>query len=435
MAVKRLPPSTPIALALLCAAPAGAQEAAPGGESKRMEISFSAGAGSTDNVMRTESGEQSETILSAGMQIDIDEETRRLDTTVVGNLDYLHYVDDTFDDEMVGRLDANLRLALAPGRFFWDFGDNYGQAQVDPFAPVTPENREDVNYFSTGPHLGFKLGSSGFAEFAARYSDVAYEISPFDSQRIFVAAGAGRELASGSKLSLHADWLQTDFDQELTNTDYELGSAYVRYEVKGARTEFAANAGAIAFDGANEDTGPLLQISLTRQMSSASTLVLGAGHEFTDAATAFRDRPSLLQGVSSTGAATISSDVFTRNYVNLDWNYDRHRSGVVAAVRYSDDEYETRPELDVARTEFYLAFERQMTPAFTGRLFGAYSVSDYKNANFEDEVSTLGLSMGYLMGRHLSLTLDLNHEQRKVDGGGTGYDETRGFLRLNYRVR
>jgi hypothetical protein len=279
------------------------------------------------------------------------------------------------------------------------------------------------------------MGSAGFAQLAARVSDVAYEVSPLDSQRIFAALGVGRELASGGRVSLHADWQQVNFDNDVLNTDYDLGSAYVRYELKGARTEFSANGGAISFDGANSDTGPLLQLLLTRQMSSASTLVVGAGREFTDAASAFRERPSLLEGVSSTIPATLTSDVFDRTYANVDWRYQRHRTGLVASVRYSDDQYENRQELDVARTELYLALDRQMTPAFSGSVFGSYTDSDYDNAGFEDKVESFGLELSYLIGRHYTLALNVSHEQRKVDGGGTGYDETRSFLRLSYRVR
>jgi len=433
--VKNLPPNSAVLLALLFAAPLAAQEAPTAENPERRSITFSAGAGATDNIKRVESGEQSETILSAGLKVDVNQSTRRLDTELLGDLNYLSYLDNTYDNELVGRLDGDLRVALAPGRLFWDFHDNYGQSQVDPLAPVTPENREDVNYFSTGPDVALKLGSSGFAELAARYSDVAYELSPLDSRRVFAGVGFGRELASGSRLSLHVDWQRIDFDDDVVNTDYDLASTYARYEVKGARTEFFANVGAIQFDDGNKDSGPFVQLELTRQMSSASKLVVGAGRQFTDAASVFRDRPPLTQGVSTTAPPTLSSDVFDRSYVDANWQYERHRTGVVVSARYSDDEYENRKDLNVKRTELVLSLSRQLTPTISGSVFASHSDSDYDNAGFTDKMNTFGLGMSYLVGRRLVISLDAADEKRSVEGGGNGYDELRGFLTFGYRVR
>ena len=35
--------------------------------------------------------------------------------------------------------------------------DNFGQVLDDPFQPATPDNRENINYLTTGPDLTFAL--------------------------------------------------------------------------------------------------------------------------------------------------------------------------------------------------------------------------------------------------------------------------------------
>ncbi len=76
------------------------------------------------------------------------------------------------------------------------------KAQIDPFAPVTPTNRENINYLSTGPDLNLRLGTLGFMDVTARYARTEYQISPFNSNRISAGLGVGRALSAGSNISL-----------------------------------------------------------------------------------------------------------------------------------------------------------------------------------------------------------------------------------------
>jgi hypothetical protein len=120
-----------------------------------------AGVGQSDNIMRADSGEIDETIGLAGLELKWDRKSPRLEADVDIDADYLHYFGGTFDDEVVGSGNALLDFGIIPDSFSWRVQDNFGQELNDPFAPITPETREQVNYFTTGPAFMMRLGQAG----------------------------------------------------------------------------------------------------------------------------------------------------------------------------------------------------------------------------------------------------------------------------------
>ncbi len=112
----------------------------------------------TDNAGRSEVDPQSESIGTAGLGLDIDTQRPRLSAEVGANLDYRRYLDDTFDPEVVGGVDANLGFALIPERIVWILEDNYGQISNNRLVADSPDNRQDFNYLSTGPDITLPLG-------------------------------------------------------------------------------------------------------------------------------------------------------------------------------------------------------------------------------------------------------------------------------------
>src|SRR5690606_16682042 len=122
-----------------------------------------------------------------------------------------------------------------PDRLQWVFEDSFGQAQDDPFAPSTPDTREDLNYFSTGPDLLVRFGSTGFTRVYGRWSSTTYETSPLDAERTTAGLSVGRRASESSELSLNGVTESIDFDAD-ASTDYDRKSAFIGYRVDAART-------------------------------------------------------------------------------------------------------------------------------------------------------------------------------------------------------
>ena len=111
------------------------------------------GAEHSDNVRRVATDEQSDTIGTARVTLTLEEMRPRLEARIAADVQYRHYFDDSYDSEVVGGLSGDVAWSILPERFIWIVQDNYGQIAADRAQPDTPDNREDINYFTTGPDL------------------------------------------------------------------------------------------------------------------------------------------------------------------------------------------------------------------------------------------------------------------------------------------
>ena len=79
-------------------------------------------------------------------------------------------VDDTYDSDFVASGTASLVFGIVPERFLWTIEDTFGQLTISQFEPVTPENRQNANFFSTDPDVFLRLGSQTDRQIGGRYA-------------------------------------------------------------------------------------------------------------------------------------------------------------------------------------------------------------------------------------------------------------------------
>jgi len=184
------------------------------------------GIGETDNVALVPTGTVNQTIAITDLDFSVQQATRLLDADLKGNFSYLDYLQDAYSADLIGRFDGVAHAALIPERLTWTLQDDFGQGQVNAFAAPTPDNRENINYLSTGPNLWLRFAGTGFFELSARYARAQYSISPFDSNRIQGSFGLGDQLSARSSLSLNGVTEHVFFDDTSVNTDFDRTSAY-----------------------------------------------------------------------------------------------------------------------------------------------------------------------------------------------------------------
>ena len=426
------------------------------------------GLGESDNVTLVQTGKVSQTIAIADVDFNVKEETRRFDLAARGNFTDLDYLQNAYGNQVIGRFDGVGQFAIIPERLSWVLQDDWGQAQVDPFTPVTPINQENVNYVSTGPDLAFRLGPLGFMDATARYGRAQYQISPFNSNRYIGSVVFGRQLSAQSTVSLQGSTTRVLFDNTAVNGNFERSSAFAHYDVQGARTTFLANLGATTYhqdaippttgiivapgistvpESARSETGPLAKLQLSRKVSPAAALTLDAGRDITDASVGFSTLPGGTVGAIGrpgaigtqyafgTAPAAVVSDNYTATYASLGWQYKRDRTAISASGRWEKDAYGGQPLLDLRRDSALITVERRMTRSLSAQLLGTYYTTDYTRANFSERDSAVGAALAYRHGSWLVVRLRYDHVSRAASGiaAGTGYDENRVFLTVGYR--
>jgi len=403
-----------------------------------------AGVGESDNVTLAPTDKISQTIAITDVDFAAKAQSRLFDVNAAGNFSYLDYLQNAFGSQLIGRFDGAGNVAIVPGRLTWVLKDDFGQAAIDPFTAVTPTNLENINYLSTGPDLSMRLGGVSFMNLSARYARAQYETNPYSSNRGLGSLAVGRYLSAGASVSLDADFERVMFDNATLNTDFDRTSAFGRYELHGARTDFEGDLGAsrISQEGPST-TGPLAKLKLTRRLSAAAMLTLTAGRELTDSSSSF----STLQtagtvggGIIGSAPAALTSTNYTSNYASAGWQYLRNRTTIALAVRWEKDTYSGQPLLDVERPSGDFNINRQLTRAFSAQLLGRFYKTDYTNAAIASSTASsqyddwlVGGELIWRHGRGLEIRLRCYHDSHVVSAGGSGYSDNRIFLTVGYR--
>jgi hypothetical protein len=393
------------------------------------------GLGHSDNIRRTSVNEEDEGIAAAGLRFSLAQQSSRLQMDAVGDLAYDEYLHNTFDSELVGNFAGNARFALVPQRFEWVISDNFGQVLNDPFAPETPDNRENINSFSTGPDVTFAFGSQTRLRLGARYSLATYEKSPFDFDTVSGEATLSRSLSSASNVSLNVRSAQTRYDEAALNADYDQDEAFVRYDVTGARTKLGIDLGYTRMDrdaATEAEDGLLLRLDATRRVSAASTATLTMGREFSNSANAFAN----MQGVGGIGLGATpgiqTTEPFTNDYVTLGWDFSRNRTSFGVYASWSDQSYEDAGTLDQTLTSIGAQVGRQLSPRTSLNLHVLYDQSDFKLPDSDYNDLGGGLIFTWQLSRAVSLSATYDYLKRSSDAPLSDSTENRYWLSIAY---
>ena len=399
-----------------------------------LDYRLSLGAGHSDNVNRVSTGKVDQDIATAGLRFSLAENTARLQTDVVGNLAYYEYFDDAYDSELSGNLDANAMFALVPDRFTWSLGDQFGQTLSEPFATDTPDNRENINYFSTGPDFMMALGSQMRLHLSGRYALADYEVSPLDSSSVGGQLALVRVLSARSTASLNASLQQVDYDDAL-NDDFDHSEVFLRYEGAGARTNLTVDIGygQLDLDSADDTQGGMaLRVDASRKISASSTLSFGAGHEFSNSAASFASGLGNSGMSAGTTPGRQTAEPFMHDHASLGWNYHRNLTGLGISASYSKNSYESSPGLDETLTTFFAQYSRDISPTTSLRFSATRTGVGYEtSAPDYDELIAEAL-FSWRLSRLLTLEVKYDYSDRNGDNALTNYSENRFWLSLGF---
>lgn len=409
--------------------------AVSGASAANLAYEATTGVGHSDNIRRTSVDQEGEDIAMAGLQFSLDQRSARLDTDLIGDFAYYDYLNGTFDSEVLGNFAGNARLALVPERLVWVFADNFGQVLNDPFTPATPDNRENINYFTTGPDATLAFGSQMRLQVGARYALTTYEDSPFDSETKSGEISLSRLLSSASSVGLHGRVQDVEYDEIALNADYTLNEAFLRYDADGARTFLTLELGYTKIDRdtlARSEDGLLMRLDVSRRLSASSTGNLSAGREFSSTGASFAATQSA-GGVSlETAPGRQSILPFTHDYASLGWTFSRNRTGLSLSGSWNEQSYEV-PLLDQTLTSLSTSVRRDLSSATTLLLQAAYLRGQFKQPGSDYDEITAGVSFSWQLGRHVLLNLTYDRADRDSDLADGGYTENRYWLSIGYR--
>lgn len=395
----------------------------------------SVGVAETDNVALASTDRKSDTIVTEGVDFTWHEQRPVLNADIDADLNYLEYLNHTYGDEVLGNFIGQARATAVPDMFFWNISDNFGQNRVNPLEAINPGNRENINYFDTGPQLILPLGATTFLQMNADYGNVKYQVSPLDNQREDAGIALLRKLSQDSIVSFNVRDEHVGYsDDEVGNVNYNRQDVFVRYDSQGARTQLGVDLG---YSKMHDDIAPvsnvLARLELSRKISPSSTVVISFGHEYSDSSDAFRLSQTLGGATNVNTQSTVQTGApFTTNHAQLAWNFQRNRTGFSVSVEEFKDSYQQPSTLDDNRFQAQVSVSRRLAPDLQVSLNEYYFHQHFMDILGSASEITSQALLTWKAGRHLSVVVEYEHTSRSGDIQSTDYTENLGWVRLSW---
>ena len=394
--------------------------------------SVGVGAGRSDNANRVETGKIDDTLMTLGGALAYELESPRVQASISGNATYLDYLDNTYDSDFLASGDGSLVFGIMPERFLWTFEDTFGQITINQFQPVTPENRQNANYFSTGPDLFLRLGSQTDLRIGGRYADSRYEESDTaNDQRLSGDIALIRRTSPQVAWSAVGSASRVEYDVP-GNPGYDLQSIFGRVEAEGARQTVNLDLGATRIaDGGESYTNPLVRLTWNRLLTPSWTMDLSLGSEYQNTGDRFVSGAGGPDG--GTGGVNVSN-IPSENYRGaLTFSFTRPRTGFYIGTGYSRDNYIRSGLEDQTVWSARLGVSRRFTQRLQGFADATYQQRDFQSAIGGDNTRMFSTRLDWSFGRATFVTVGYRYEDRSSDIGTNGYTENLIYLSVSYR--
>jgi hypothetical protein len=392
-----------------------------------LNVDLSLGAIQSDNVARVSTNEESGAVAISSLDLKYRENTRRINADVDADIGYEHFLDETFDDGVIGQADGVVTVGLLPERVEWTLEDQFRQARVDPFGGDTPDNRQNVNRFATGPDLRLHLNDAMAMRFSGRFARVDYETAAADGDRVGGSVALVRHLGPAREASFNVSRESISFDDDAANVGYDRDSAFVRYETRNSRTELTADLGYMRIQDELGKTanGMLLDVLLLRRVSPDSRLALNVGTRFSDSGDIVRLTPGTDRGDIDPVVVLANAQPFEGRFVNLGWEFARNRTSLGVFVEYRQQRYTDAAEFDRDMLTYGAHLNRSLSPRIEvyGRVHNQREDFDNSGSFIEELQGNLGVMVHFGISAYIAL--DGQHMDRKSTNSVSEYTENR----------
>ena len=391
-------------------------------------FSLRVGGGRSDNVRRVPVMEESGSYTAVGFLLDLNRESRRLEADLTADIEQRIYSIADIEDELYGFLDASVEVQALPERVSWFISDSYFQGRPDPFAIDTPENREQINVFSTGPRFNLPLGRRTFLRLSATASKQSLEeTSELDSDIHAAEVGLFRALNITTEIGFTVSTRDVEYD--LPSRDNEIDSAYLSYRRELATGEASVAIGqSKVYFGANDDSTPFVDITWARDVGARSRLTLSLGNEYVDA----------LENVQSGSSADplLNADVYEQTSVESAYAIEASRTTISIGASLIEARYANNVFLDNDESRLNIALQRSLSPQLELGLRASVSRREFQQSGTEDNFSSWQLSLRQNFARRLSFEFSYeNISQDGLQAGDIAENEIRLFFQYTLNPR
>lgn len=426
-----------VVLAAACwyAGTAGAQD-----ETRARDAYFGVGTliERTDNVVRAETDEVYDTIYGVIADFGWDYESRRLSSSLQGNIAYYDYSSDLYETEVAGSVVGTFAVELIPDRITWLIEDTFGQARVDELEPVTDLNRQNANVFATGPRFNLPFGPLNLLTIEGTYTKTDYETSASDNESQLVRLTLSRQIRPRQTVSLNASVQDIDYAEDALYVDYEEREYYVGWAARGARTRLTTEVGYSTIErpgqgDEGESDGSLVRIELGRDVASNSELALRFRKETWSSSEAFRYSRRVGGGDWQMDPTLITAEPFRVEYAGGSYTVDGGRLEMTFDVATQKERYETSVEQNRDAEWVGLWLVSNFGASWSAGIFGEYGREKFverDGARFD--LLGVGITAGVNLTNTVRMDVMIARDERDASFANGSYTENFATLAFRY---
>ena len=399
----------------------------PVGHAAELGFTIAEGIESTDNANLTSANEVRETIYTTELGVTLNQDSPKQDTRIEFLTEYRDYRNNIFDDENVPSLSATVDWTVVPGRFTWILQDVLTQEEIDGLEAATPDNKQDVNNFTTGPDFFFRITQTDAIQVGLRYTDSYFEETDEDSERYSQSIGWQHELSSRTGVSLNFENEAVEFDDNILNEDFDRQDLFIRLDTQQAKNQFQFEIGATSIDRDRGEDGdePLARFSWNRRLSDRSSLDVSVVREVSDAG-----RNITVEAPGSSGPG----DVFIDKRLNVGYTLARRRTTIKIDLFGRKQDFKLTKSEEKNRG-IDVEIKRNVSRKLTFTLVGGTTRTEFVDIRRVDKDTSFGASLSYRLGRTLSLSVTAEQNHRDSDDSFQDYKENRAMLQIAYNNR
>ena len=384
------------------------------------------GAGHSDNIRRVLISPVSGSFTAFGVQSDLDYESSRVAVDFQSDLERRNYSTSDLSDETYGFAYLDAEIDAVPDRFAWLVRDRFSQGRIDPFGVSTPENRAEVNVFSTGPRFDLPFGSrSAFRLELLKGERSVSDLIGLDGDSTDRALSYVRSLDSITELAVSIT--SQDIEYDLSGAEYETERAFVSYTkaLASGRAYLAVGTTKTKFESESMTT-PYLNLSWSRDIGARSRVGVDAVQQYVDFFSDFR--------IGSSSETLLNDDIYKQQLLSVSYAIDGERNSLSIGYLDTDVDYVFSTETDYSQDEFDIEFSHSLTRQGVVRVGYGIAERDYSLVSRGERFSRIRLAYEQALGRKFSLRAEYESHDNEGVREGVAIDEDVFRLSLRYAI-
>jgi len=380
-----------------------------------------------NNVLAPVSNEYSNALVG---RFSVLENSGYLNASVNGQLRTTQYKNNITSDRTRARVSVLSTWVLRPKSVEWFLSDVFTQTTINSLISDTPDNRQNINTFSTGPDFSIKLNSLNRIIIKPRIESYLFQVGN-DNVRIKNDLEWEYSINSTITMQLNQVLEKVDFQKDNLNPDRTRNDLFVSLISVKALNRLQLDLGRTRVNddfGRNFDN-PRFKLSISSQRNHNTLFNLSYGVRITDVGRyiAAQNAP-----VSSLDNASLSLFQNTTSRLGI----VRQISSGSLSLTYSNllREFEVTPELNQQQSNLALSGKLALT-GLSKLYFSLYKskkdfLNDIDGRIYND--SSYSIKYAYTIRRNLFFNMNVSTRERSSNIAEAEYKSPKIILSIQY---